>query len=72
MASEVKTPSSEPPLSPVEAAAELGVTAASVRRWIADGQLDAVKLGDSDLARIRITRSALDDFVKPAHPRDDR
>ncbi|MEO5576455.1 MAG: helix-turn-helix domain-containing protein [Gaiellaceae bacterium] len=55
-----------PPLSPSEAARELGVTPASVRRWVASGELPAVRLGDGDLARIRITRDELQRFVRPA------
>lgn len=66
ISSGVKTPSSA--LTPAEAAAELGVSAASVRRWVASGELQAVRLGDGDLARIRIPRAALERFVRPVRP----
>jgi excisionase family DNA binding protein len=58
--------SARPPLSASEAAAELGVSTATVRRWFAAGELSAVRLGGGRLARIRVPREALETFLRPA------
>ncbi len=52
-------------LTPREAAAELGVTARTVQRWIADGRLPARRIG----GRTRVSRSSLsevaDEHIQP-------
>ena len=53
-------------LTVAQIAFELAVTTQTVRRWIADGELEAVRLGDGPLARFRVRQSALDAFVRPA------
>ena len=53
-------------LSPTEAAERLGVSTATARRWAVSGELEAVRLCRGNLARIRITESAFDEFVRPA------
>jgi excisionase family DNA binding protein len=55
-----------PPLSASQAAAELGVTTSTVRRWVANGDLRAVRLGAGPLARIRIPAEALRELLRPA------
>jgi excisionase family DNA binding protein len=47
-----------------EAAVELGVHEITVRRYIASGQLRAVRLG----GRVRVPREALNEFVRPYAP----
>jgi excisionase family DNA binding protein len=49
-------------MTPVEAARELGVSAASVRRWLASGRLEGIRVG----GRLRIGHEALEDVVAPA------
>jgi excisionase family DNA binding protein len=44
------------------------VSTSTVRRWAIRGEIEAVRLGRGDLARIRIKESGLDDFVRPAAP----
>ena len=51
-------------LSVAEVAASLGVSAESIRRWIAAGQLVATKLGDSGPSPLRISRNELDRFIQ--------
>jgi excisionase family DNA binding protein len=46
-----------------EAAAELDVHEITVRRYIATGQLEAVRLG----GRVRVRRQALEQFLQPYH-----
>jgi excisionase family DNA binding protein len=46
-----------------EAAAELSVSTATIRRMITRGSLRAVRLGDGPRARRRVSRSALDEFL---------
>jgi excisionase family DNA binding protein len=53
----------ETPLTVSEAAAELGVTTTTIRRWIASGELGALRLGRSSSAHYRVTRGELDRFV---------
>lgn len=52
-------------LSVRQAAAELGVSTLTVRRWVNAGDLRAVRLGSGPLARIRISREALEEFLRP-------
>jgi excisionase family DNA binding protein len=47
-----------------QAAAELGIHPITCRRYIATGQLRAVRLG----GRVRVPREALDEFVRPYTP----
>jgi excisionase family DNA binding protein len=47
-----------------EAAAELGVHPGTIRRHIHAGDLEAVRLGDG--GRYRVTRAALEEFLRPA------
>lgn len=58
-------------LTPEEVGRRLAVSPASVRRWIVAGQLDAVRLGNGNLARYRLTPEAVDEFVRPAHHLDE-
>jgi excisionase family DNA binding protein len=51
---------SEPLLTPAQVAEEVHVTVATVRRWIATGELRASKAGPR---RWTIRRSDLDDFL---------
>ncbi len=46
-----------------EAAAELDVHPSTIRRAIASGELDAVRLGPH--GRVRVPREALAEFVRP-------
>ncbi len=46
-----------------EAAAELSVSTATIRRMIRRGSLRAVRLGDGPRARRRVSRSALEEFL---------
>jgi len=46
-----------------EAAARLGVHPVTVRRHIAAGDLEAVRLGEN--GRYRVRREALDEFLRP-------
>jgi excisionase family DNA binding protein len=46
-----------------EAAAELSVSTATIRRMITRGSLRAVSLGDGPRARRRVSRSALEEFL---------
>ncbi len=55
-----------PLLTADQAARRLGVSAETVRRWIADGRLDGVRLGDGPLARYRIDPDALERFLRSA------
>lgn len=48
-----------------EAAAELGVHPSTVRRHIHEGDLAAVRLGEG--GRYRISRRALEDFLRPVN-----
>jgi excisionase family DNA binding protein len=53
---------------------ELGVSAVTVRRWIAAGELRAVKLGRTRSAQSRVQRAALERFpmtsTEPTEGRD--
>ena len=51
-------------LTPRQVADELGVTARTVQRWIADGRLPGVRVG----GRIRIARHSLAGVADPAEP----
>jgi excisionase family DNA binding protein len=50
-------------LSVAEVALELGVSAPTIRRRVADGSLRAVKLGDSRNCAVRISCSALEEWL---------
>jgi excisionase family DNA binding protein len=50
-------------LSPQEVADLVGVTEGSVRRWISDGKLEAVPLGDGPNPHLRVSGSALAGFL---------
>jgi excisionase family DNA binding protein len=54
-------------LSPEQAGRRLGVSAETVRRWVTEGRLEGVRLGDAPLARYRISADALERFLRPAH-----
>jgi excisionase family DNA binding protein len=58
----------ELPLTPADVAKRLGVSEVSVRRWVLEGKLEGVRLGDGQLARYRVSEDALDRFVRPAAP----
>ncbi len=49
-----------------EAAAELGVSLATVRRRVADGSLPAYRLGNRPGAAVRIRRADLDALLVPS------
>ena len=49
-------------LTPREVAAELGVTVRTVQRWIADGRLEARRIG----SRVRVSRSSLGSVAEGA------
>jgi excisionase family DNA binding protein len=51
-------------LSVAQVAAGLSVDKLTVRRWIASGELDAVRLGRGPLARIRVPKMALARFMR--------
>jgi excisionase family DNA binding protein len=52
-------------LTPRQVADELGVTVRTVQRWIADGRLDATRIG----SRVRVSRSSLASVTdRPATP----
>ena len=53
-------------LTAAEAAAALGVSTVTVRRWAASGELPAVRLRGGRLARYRIRPGDLMAFVRPA------
>ena len=53
-------------LTAAEAAAALGVSSVTVRRWAQSGELPAVRLGPSSRARYRISSDDLEAFVRPA------
>jgi excisionase family DNA binding protein len=53
-------------LSVSDVAQALNCDRQSVIRWIQSGQLAAIRLGDGQLARYRVTRSALAQFLVPA------
>jgi excisionase family DNA binding protein len=56
------------PLTPADIAKRLGVSEVSVRRWVLEGKLEGIRLGDGQLARYRVSEDALDRFVRPAAP----
>ena len=66
MVEDVSNAVRETPLTVSEAAAELGVTATTIRRWVASGELGALRLGRSSSAHYRIARTDLERFVQPA------
>ena len=52
-----------------EVAAHLGVSRATVARYVSRGSLDAVRLGDADTSPIRVPGRALARFLAEAHER---
>jgi acetyl-CoA/propionyl-CoA carboxylase biotin carboxyl carrier protein len=54
-------------LTPREVAEELGVTVRTVQRWIADGRLQATRVG----SRVRVSRSSLASVTDKAMPRPE-
>jgi excisionase family DNA binding protein len=58
---------STPLLTVAEAASELRLSKLSVYRFIADGRLDAVRIGEN--GKLRIPRNALDRLLVPARGR---
>ena len=52
------------PLRPGEVAIYLSISVKTVYGWIAEGKLDAVKVGPSQ--SIRITREAVKNIIQPA------
>ena len=50
-------------LTVAEVAMELGCSAPTVRRWIHEGHLAALKLGPGRAGLVRIPRSAIDELV---------
>lgn len=57
------TPAADRLLLPAEVAHLCGVSTVSVRRWIAEGQLEALRLGDRPNPHLRISGDALDRFL---------
>jgi excisionase family DNA binding protein len=51
-------------LSPQRIAEILDVSEVSVRRWISNGQLEAVRLGDGPNPHLRVSGSALAGFLR--------
>jgi excisionase family DNA binding protein len=49
-------------LTPAEAAAALGTSASTIRRWLADGRMEGVRIG----GRLRIEPEAVQRMVRPA------
>lgn len=52
--------------SPQALAVRLDVSEVTVRRWISEGKLDAVRLGDGANPRLRVPESALEQFMRSA------
>ncbi len=52
--------------TPVEVAQRLKVTKQAVYKWIADGRLEAIKVGKA----LRISKEALEAFLQPATAED--
>lgn len=53
-------------LTAAEAAAAVGVSSVTIRRWASTGELPAVRLGPGERARYRIRPDDLAAFVRPA------
>jgi excisionase family DNA binding protein len=51
-------------LRPAEVAEQFRVSEESVRRWVRDGELRAIRLGSSPRASMRVPASALDEFIQ--------
>ena len=51
-------------LTVAEVARELGCSAPTVRRWIHEGHLTALKLGPGRAGLVRIPRSAVDELFR--------
>jgi excisionase family DNA binding protein len=58
-------------LRPAEAARVLDVHPMTIKRWISDGSLDGVRLGDGPYARYRVRESDLDNFMRSSVPASD-
>ena len=50
--------------SPQDIAELLGVTEVTVRRWVSDGRLEAVRLGDGPNPHLRVSGAALAGFLR--------
>jgi excisionase family DNA binding protein len=61
----------EQPLTIPEVAVELRVASTTVRRWVANGQLKATRLGRSSGAHYRISPEALREFLQPVGEREE-
>lgn len=61
-------PQPSPLLTAAEAARAVNASPRSIRRWIAAGALEAVRLGPGDAANYRIPEDALEKFIRPARP----
>lgn len=55
-----------PLLTAAQAARVVNASPRSIQRWIADGDLEAIRLGPSDTAHYRIPEDALEKFIRPA------
>lgn len=53
----------EPLLTPLQVSKILGVHEGSVRRYIRDGTLDAIKFGSSKQSHVRVEPAALRQFI---------
>lgn len=58
-----------PLLTIAEVAESLGVSSGTVRRWIRNGDLEALKLGTGERASVRIAPAALVRFVSTRAPK---
>jgi len=57
-------------LTPTEVAGIVRVSPATARRWVSEGKLEAVRLGDSPSARIRVQPEALAKFLRGGPDKD--
>ena len=51
-----------------QVALELGCSAPTVRRWISEGHLAALKLGPGRAGLVRVPRSAVDELLGTERP----
>jgi excisionase family DNA binding protein len=59
-------------MSMKEVATYVGVSRRTVSDWIAEGRLEALKLGDSRTATVRIRPAALEEFLDSRRMRPTR